>query len=313
MFAMLRRVDADADGSTADERFLGVLGAFIAECEPPRSLKKPLNPVLGETAMSTVRFADGATFDVVWEQCSHHPPVSANFARGGRVVVSGNVRPKPRLVGAHIEVELEGYVRFIISSPSRGDETYEATMPTFEWRFLPRWYARMKPDAPMVLECARTGFRAEVAYGTKFGCRVVKGAVYSRGAGGDVVYTIQGRYDGKVVATPTPTSAGTDVAPRTIYDADEFLRVGASGKERDHWTLEKHRDDPRDSETVWRECFEAMDRRDWDAARAAKKRVEDAERVARRERDASGETWRPKYFTRDDRTGRWERNDVPIR
>lgn len=41
MYEMLRRVDV-GDESTAESRFLGVLGAFIAECEPPRSLKVSL-------------------------------------------------------------------------------------------------------------------------------------------------------------------------------------------------------------------------------------------------------------------------------
>jgi len=303
MFEMLRRIRVD---STAEERFLGALGAFIAECEPPRSLKKPLNPVLGETAMHTITFADGSSFECVWEQVSHHPPVTANFARGPTFVVAGNVQPKPRLVGAHIDVALDGYVQFVI--PSRGNETYEASMPTFEWRFLPRWYARMKPNAPVTFACARTGFRAELTYGTKYGCHRIKGAVYALGAGNGVVYTIDGRYDGEVVATPTTRA---DKAPKTIYDANEFLRIGQSGRTHEHWMMVKRHDDPRDSDTVWRECFEAMDRNDWDAARAAKKKVEDDERVERRARAERGDIWRPKYFAHEKSTGRWVRNDVP--
>ena len=53
-FEMLRRVDAERDDAVT--RFAGVALAMIAEIEQPASLKKPLNPVLGETAIHSVVF-----------------------------------------------------------------------------------------------------------------------------------------------------------------------------------------------------------------------------------------------------------------
>jgi len=267
-----------------------------------------MNPVLGEVAKHDIAFADGATFRSVWEQCEHHPPVTANWCEGDEIVVAGNVQPKPHLVGAHVEVALAGYVQFIIK---RRDETYEASMPSFEWRFFPRWYSRMTPDATFVLKCEKTGFEAELKYSTKHSCHHIKGVIRSLGAGNAVAYVVDGRYDGKVFATRYGVVGAESEPPRLLYDAEEFLRLGESGEDKKRWSLIKRHDDARDTEKVWAECFAAMDRNDWDAAKTAKRRVEDAERRARRSRAERGETWCPKYFSRDVSTGRWVRNDVP--
>ena len=107
--------------------------AVLADNEPPLSLRKPLNPVLGETATHSVVFeATGERFVSVWEQVSHHPPVSAHCTEGANVRVEGQLLPRPHLVGAHIEVELVGSARITLLDAE--DEVYECDLPAFEWR-----------------------------------------------------------------------------------------------------------------------------------------------------------------------------------
>ena len=66
--------------------------AVLSDNEPPASLRKPLNPVLGETATHSVVFeATGERFVSVWEQVSHHPPVSAHCTEGANVRVEGQL------------------------------------------------------------------------------------------------------------------------------------------------------------------------------------------------------------------------------
>jgi hypothetical protein len=51
-----------------------------------------------------------------------------------------------------------------------------------------------------------------------------------------------------------------------------------------------------------------MEENRWDDAKNAKKRVEESEREKRREREARGETFEPRFFTLDERLGRWVRD-----
>ena len=282
--------------TSALDRFLCVLFALVAEMEPPKSLRKPMNPVLGETAMHSVVFPDGDRFESVWEQVSHHPPITAHHTQGDKLVVTGQLRPRPHLVGAHVEVEIEGKVE--VRSTDR-DETYvTGGIPTFEWRFLPRWHSRMKPREVWTLECAKTGLRSEMEYTGGKGGYHIRGRVYdARQSEAAVACEIEGRFDDVVVAKAVESGEVL-----RVYDAREMRQ--SRGK------IIKHTDvrDDRDTEVVWGECFNAMTAHNWEEARAAKRRVEEAERAARRVRRANGETWVPRYFTFDAEYGSWRRN-----
>lgn len=274
------------DAPSRRDRCARVCLALIADSEPPASLRKPLNPILGETAMHSVVFDDSTNerFSAVWEQVTHHPPVSANFASGAGISVSGEVRPRPHLVGAHIEVALEGYLNVTLDDLA---ETYECDLADFEWRFLPRWHARMKRGVTWRVRCAQTGYRAEFAYGSN---RSVKGAVY--GPSGELECEISGRYDGKVVVTSRDGIVAT-------YDFTQTKSLRA------HIVRHTILTDEYDTEVVWRECFAAMEAKKWEEARIAKRRVEEREREKRRR----GEKFTPRFFTRDERSGRWVRNN----
>lgn len=275
------------DAPSRKERCARVALALIADSEPPASLRKPLNPILGETAMHSVVFpGTDERFSGIWEQVTHHPPVSANFASGAGLSVAGEVRPRPHLVGAHIEVALEGYLNVTLDDLA---ETYECDLADFEWRFLPRWHARMKRDVTWRVRCAQTGYRAEFAYGSN---RSIKGAVYGPSDAHEC--DISGRYDGKVVVTSR--DSGNVVA---AYDFAETKCVQA------HIVRHTIMTDEYDTEVVWRDCFAAMEAKKWEEARIAKHRVEEREREKRRR----GERFTPRFFTRDERSGRWVRNN----
>ena len=277
-FDALRRVDARA---SARDRMAAIVLAVLSDNEPPASLRKPLNPVLGETATHSVVFeATGERFVSVWEQVSHHPPVSAHCTEGANVRVEGQLLPRPHLVGAHIEVELVGSARITLLDAE--DEVYEYDLPAFEWRFVPRWEARMKRRTKWRVACERTGYIAEYAYGSK---RTVRGHIFN--AEGVAECDIYGRYDGKIVVARS--TSGDVIARYDLNDPTAF-----KGNIVRHTRL----DDARDTEVVWRECFRAMEDKRWDDARRAKRAVEERERRARRERELHGEVFVPRFFER---------------
>ena len=69
-------------------------------------MSKPFNPLLGETYELKVQ--GDTPFHYVSEQVSHHPPVSALFARGRSWTLSANVEPKVKFQGTNVVAISEG-------------------------------------------------------------------------------------------------------------------------------------------------------------------------------------------------------------
>ena len=68
--------------------------------------------------------------------------------------------------------------------------------------------------------------------------------------------------------------------------------------------------DDKATELVWGAVVRAMDAGAWEEARAAKKAVENGERVERRRRAAEGERWTPKVFQWDAAAATWQASPI---
>ena len=187
---------------TSEGRILRVVRCLLADAEPPASLQKPFNAVLGETARHDITLSDGTEVRSVVEQVSHHPPVTAFHSAGDGWAIYGHFQPRPKLVGMHVEVEIFGKRFFrlpIQAAPPgihnrsgsttaaeidrcqgegaaavskdedtrhemRSDEVYESTFVGFEWHFMPRMYTQMSTIEPWTVRCDATGLAAEVKH-----------------------------------------------------------------------------------------------------------------------------------------------------
>ena len=89
-----------------------------------------------------------------------------------------------------------------------------------------------------------------------------------------------------------------------LYDAAEAAAAEAAGVDRS--TLFHLPEDDKATELVWGEVVRAMDAGAWEEARAAKKAVENGERVERRRRATEGERWMPKIFQWDAAAATWQ-------
>lgn len=67
----------------------------------PKGIKKPYNPILGETFRCFWKHENSRTFYIA-EQVSHHPPVSAFYVsnRAEGFSISGSVLAKSKFYGA---------------------------------------------------------------------------------------------------------------------------------------------------------------------------------------------------------------------
>lgn len=92
-------------------RFLSVVKFYMSgwHIKPP-GVKKPLNPVLGETFTCWWTFPDNTRAYYISEQTSHHPPKSSYFyaAPEHHIRVDGCLKPRSKFLGNSAASLMEG-------------------------------------------------------------------------------------------------------------------------------------------------------------------------------------------------------------
>jgi hypothetical protein len=75
-----------------------------------RGVKKPLNPVLGETFTCYWDYSDGTRGYYISEQTSHHPPKSSYFfaAPEHHIRIDGTLKPRSKFLGNSAASMMEG-------------------------------------------------------------------------------------------------------------------------------------------------------------------------------------------------------------
>lgn len=93
------------------ERFVAVTKFYLSgwHIKPP-GVKKPLNPVLGETFTGYWDYPDGTKGYYISEQTSHHPPKSSYFfmAPEHRIRIDGTLKPRSKFLGNSVGSFMEG-------------------------------------------------------------------------------------------------------------------------------------------------------------------------------------------------------------
>lgn len=75
-----------------------------------RGVKKPLNPILGETFYGYWDYQDGTRGYYISEQTSHHPPKSSYFfmAPEHHIRIDGTLKPRSKFLGNSAGSMMEG-------------------------------------------------------------------------------------------------------------------------------------------------------------------------------------------------------------
>ncbi|KAG9135657.1 hypothetical protein Leryth_002393 [Lithospermum erythrorhizon] len=159
----------------------------------------PYNSILGETHHAS---RDG--LNVLLEQVSHHPPVTALHATNEKENIESIwcLSPKAKFYGTHIAIEFEGTRKLKLHSKN---ETYIMNMPTIVIRLLPLpstdWFGNV------TISCQESGIRAELCYrGNSFlrrqsVHRAVRGKIYMPLPSKDV-FEISGYWDRHISSIP---------------------------------------------------------------------------------------------------------------
>ncbi|KAL2340548.1 hypothetical protein Fmac_008488 [Flemingia macrophylla] len=281
-------------GQSTLDRFISVVAWSISTTRPVTFGVAPYNPILGET-----HHVSKGNLNVLLEQISHHPPVSALHATDEKenIEMIWCQRPDPKFNGTSVEAKVYGKRQLKLLNHG---ETYEMNCPHLVLRILPVTGADWA--GTVTVRCIETGIVAELTYrstrsflGIGGNHRVVKGKILDSSSL-KVLFEVDGHWDSTIKLKDTSNGK-----VRVIYDAKEVysgLKAPIIKDVESVW--------PTESANVWGELGQAILSKDWEKAREAKLKVEGKQRELVKERESKGETWISKHFVVSYNKEGWE-------
>uniref|UniRef100_A0A671T7Z2 Oxysterol-binding protein n=1 Tax=Sinocyclocheilus anshuiensis TaxID=1608454 RepID=A0A671T7Z2_9TELE len=251
----------------------------------PKGLKKPYNPIIGETfrCLWIHTETNSKTFYIA-EQVSHHPPVSAFYVsnRKDGFCLSGSILAKSKFYGNSLSAILDGEAR--LSFLNRGED-YVMNMP----------YAHCKGLSTHT----KTGYSAQLEFrlkpflGSSDSVNQISGKIK---LGKEVLATLEGHWDSEVFINDKKTGEmETFWNPTPELRQNRLIRCNVPPEEQ----VEV------ESERLWQHVTRAINNKDQTEATNEKFILEEAQRKAARERKAKCEEWMPALFEQDPVTGEW--------
>ncbi|XP_023566455.1 oxysterol-binding protein-related protein 5 isoform X2 [Octodon degus] len=265
----------------------------------PKGIKKPYNPILGETFRCCWLHpqTNSHTFYIA-EQVSHHPPVSAFHVsnRKDGFCMSGSVTAKSRFYGNSLSALLDGKATLTFLNRA---EDYTLTMPYAHCRGLLYGTMTLELGGKVTIACEKNNLQVELDFKLKpfFG-------------GSTNINQISGKI-----------MSGEEVLARLTghWDRDVFIKEEGSGSPELFWTpseevraqrLKRHtvlfeEQTELESERLWQHVTRAILEGDQYRATQEKFALEEAQRQRSRERQQNLTPWKPQLFHLDPLTQEW--------
>lgn len=257
-----------------------------------RSIRKPFNPMLGET-YELVR--EDKNFRYICEKVSHRPVIMACHADSPNWTFSQNPEPTQKFWGKSAELNTTGRIR--IHFPSTGDD-FSYTLATSFLRNILTGEKYVEPTGSMHIYHEQSGDKATIAFKpTKgmFGGRSEELTVTAHTKSGTQhPYSLTGKWTEELTLLPAGRPIWT-VGPLVDGGAAQrygFTRYAAQLNEIT--AIEKGHLPPTDSRV--RPDQQLCENGHLDEAEETKLRLEEKQRRRRTEMEESGEEWRPRWF-----------------
>uniref|UniRef100_A0AAR2KR37 Oxysterol-binding protein n=1 Tax=Pygocentrus nattereri TaxID=42514 RepID=A0AAR2KR37_PYGNA len=264
----------------------------------PKGLKKPYNPILGETFRCCWLHpqTDSCTFYLA-EQVSHHPPISAFFVsnRKDGFCISGSILAKSKFYGNSLSAILDGKAKLLLLGR---DEEYVITMPYAHCKGILYGTMTLELGGKVTIECEKTKYFAELEFKLKpflgSSCNVnqISGKIRM---GEDLLATIDGHWDGEVLLHEKKTGHQEMLWKPTAEVRKQRLR---------RQVVQLDQQGPFESERLWQHVTSAITTKDQNKATQEKFVLEEAQRQEARER--GDRPWRPHFFTQNPDTNEWQ-------
>nr|KAF6272249.1 oxysterol binding protein like 5 [Pipistrellus kuhlii] len=281
-------------------RFKQVLRWYLSGFyQKPKGIKKPYNPVLGETFRCSWFHPQthSLTFYIA-EQVSHHPPVSAFHVsnRKDGFCVSGSVTAKSRFYGNSLSALLDGQATLTFLGRA---EDYTLTMPYAHCRGLLYGTMTMELGGRVTIECKKSNFQAELEFKLKpfFGGSTSINQVSGRIVAGDEeLAQLWGRWDGEVFIREEPRGG-----PQLFWSPSPEVRAQRLRLR----TVLPAEQAELESERLWQGVTSAIRAGDQQAATREKLALEEAQRQRAREQQQRPGPWAPRLFRLDPAAQQW--------
>jgi len=280
----------------SEKRSLLVLQMFLVALRdqlyvagaPNVSIKKPLNAFLGELFLASWRDPKScSTTNLVVEQVSHHPPITAMHisSKEHGIRADGYARVKMTFSG-NVNIQQIGHAVVHID---RFDEDYLVPLPNVTIRgFLS---ACLYPEIVGTYTInSSSGYVSEINFSGTGIFRSKRNSfearVYHRDNPGKSCYELSGVWSKgwKIIDSRTGELLQT-------YDVDAIESAPAPIEIA---PIEKQ--DPLESRRAWRDVISSLEEGNYQAASIAKQKVEEAQRRRRSDEKKRGETWIPLFF-----------------
>ncbi|CAK4031153.1 Oxysterol-binding 1 [Lecanosticta acicola] len=304
-------LDAAADRTDSTERMVYVAGFAASEyASTIGRVAKPFNPLLGET-YEYVRPDLGYRFFI--EQVSHHPPVGAAYAESPKWTYYGESSVKSKFYGKSFEFNPLGtwflHIRPVDGSPEElytwkkvtssvvGIITGNPTVDNYGLMEVKNWTT----GEVCYLDFKAKGWKASSAF-------QVQGRVVD--AQGKTRWSIGGRWNDKIYARLTPGYEGSveseDDKSKAILVWESHYRPPPGEIPFNITPFVVTLNDLPDrlkpivapTDSRLRPDQRAMEEGEYDFAATEKNRVEEGQRARRRIREAKGEDFTPRWFSK---------------
>ncbi|KAI9681978.1 MAG: Oxysterol binding protein [Caeruleum heppii] len=250
------------------------------------SEKKPLNPFLGELFVG--RWEDGAgTTNLVSEQVSHHPPVTAyciwNDKHGVRLQ---GYNAQKASFSRTIHVKQIGHALLHLDAYN---EDYLITLPSLHIEGLIYGSPFVELNKNTYIQSS-SGFTAKVDYSGKGWLSGKKNSftasLYPTGSEKSPVYTIEGQWTDAFTVKDAKTKSQVDnhnaktapTTPLTVAPQDQ--------------------QDALESRRAWSKVAAAISKGDMDTTGVEKSKIENQQRELRKQEQSEGKEWQRRYFSR---------------
>ncbi|XP_062558057.1 oxysterol-binding protein-related protein 8 isoform X4 [Armigeres subalbatus] len=272
----------------------------------PKGLKKPYNPILGETFRCYWQHDNGSRTFYIAEQVSHHPPISVFYVtnRQDGFCISCSILAKSKFYGNSTSAILEGVATLTLLP--RG-ESYTLTVPYAHCKGILMGTLSMELGGKVSVECENTGYKTELEFKLK---PFLGGNEYTNlltgklKLGKETLATINGHWDGEIKIKDSRTNEES-----VLFNPTTDIRA----KRLKRFTVPMESQGMTESERLWQHVTAAIRRDDQVGATEEKTALEEAQRMSAKERKATCAEWIPAFFQQDLVTGQYHYKYADLR
>ncbi|XP_040158774.1 oxysterol-binding protein-related protein 8 isoform X3 [Anopheles arabiensis] len=272
----------------------------------PKGLKKPYNPILGETFRCYWQHENGSRTFYIAEQVSHHPPVSVFYVtnRQDGFCISCSILAKSKFYGNSTSAILEGVATLTLLP--RG-ESYTLAVPYAHCKGILMGTLSMELGGKVSIECENTGYKTELEFKLKpflGGNEYTNLVVGKLKLGKETMATINGHWDSEIRIKDSRTNEET-----VLFNPTPDIR----NRRLKRFTVPMESQGMNESERLWQHVSAAIHRDDQVGATEEKTALEEAQRISAKERKATCTEWVPLLFQQDFVTGQWHYKFADLR